>query len=401
MGRRLTAKSRSITVLVLAQVSALSLWFISAAILPDMLRQTPVSAAAQAALSSAVSAGFVTGALISALAGLSDRFDPRHVFCACAAVAAASGFALLLFEPGSAWSVAMRFVTGMMLAGVYPVGMKIAVGWGKDDRGMLVGLLVGALTLGSASPHLVAWFGGAEWRGTIMVVSTLTLVSAGLILFAGLGPYHARAPGFRMSAITIAWTNRRVRYAYLGYFGHMWELYAMWAWIGVATLASYRLTMGEAEAVSFSKLTAFLAIGLGGATCFLGGILADRIGKAEVTIIAMTISGTSAIAAALTFGGPAWITFVVVLIWGISIVPDSPQFSALVADGSPPEIAGSLMTFQTAIGFGLTIFTVQATPYFVEQTSWSTAMMVMALGPAFGIWFMWKLKNLKEPHKSA
>ncbi|MEM9279849.1 MAG: MFS transporter [Pseudomonadota bacterium] len=389
-------KTRSITLLVLAQVSALSLWFISSAVLPDMLREYEISALAQAALTSAVAAGFVAGALISALTGLSDRFDPRRVFAACAGVAAVSGFALLVFEPGSALSILMRFITGMMLAGVYPVGMKIAVGWGREDRGLLVGLLVGALTFGSASPHLVAWLGEAEWRTTITIVSCLTLVSAGLILFSGLGPFHARAPAFKASAIGQAWTNKHVRYAYLGYFGHMWELYAMWAWIGVATLASYRLSMPEADAVSFSKLTAFLAIGLGGITCFIGGYVADRIGKAQVTIVAMAVSGLAALATAATFGGPPWLTFVVVLVWGIAIVPDSPQFSALVADGSPPEIAGSLMTFQTAIGFALTIFTVQITPYVVELTNWPTVMAIMALGPAFGIWYMLKLKQLSD-----
>ncbi|MEL7429838.1 MAG: MFS transporter, partial [Pseudomonadota bacterium] len=249
---------------------------------------------------------------------------------------------------------------------------------------------------GSASPHLIAWLGDAQWRLTISIVSGLTLVSSVLILFAGLGPFHARSPSFRMSAITQAWTNKRVRYAYLGYFGHMWELYAMWAWIGVANLASYRLSMGEADAVAFSKLTAFLAIGLGGVTCFLGGWIADRIGKAQVTIIAMVVSGLAAIAAAASFGGAPWITFGIVIVWGIAIIPDSPQFSALVADSAPPEIAGSLMTFQTAIGFALTIFTVQAAPLVADWTSWPTVMLIMAIGPAFGIWAMLKFLRLKK-----
>lgn len=391
----MNSKKLSIALLVLAQVSALSLWFISAAVLPDMSREFDISSLATAALSSAVAAGFVLGALLSALTGLSDRFDPRRVFSVCAFLASLSGFALLLFDPGGSASIAMRFMTGMMLAGVYPVGMKIAVGWGKEDRGLLVGLLVGALTFGSASPHLIAWLGDAQWRLTISVVSGLTLVSSVLILFAGLGPFHAKSPTFRMSAISQAWTNKRVRYAYLGYFGHMWELYAMWAWIGVITLASYRLSMGEADAVAFSKLTAFLAIGLGGITCFLGGWIADRMGKAQVTIIAMVVSGLAAIAAAASFGGPPWITFAIVIVWGIAIIPDSPQFSALVADSAPPEIAGSLMTFQTAIGFALTIFTVQAAPLVAEWTSWPTVMLIMAIGPAFGIWSMLVLLRLK------
>ncbi len=390
----MNTKSQSIIILVIAQVSALSLWFISSAVLPDMLREFSISAGRQAALNSAVPAGFVVGAVTSALLGLSDRFDPRRLFFICACIASASGFGLLAFEPGSNFSILMRFITGAMLAGVYPVGMKIAVGWGKEDRGLLVGLLVGALTFGSASPHLVAWMGEAEWRATIKIVSSFTLLSALIILLAKLGPYHAKSPAFEMSSITQAWTNKKVRYAYLGYFGHMWELYAMWAWIGVATYASYAATMAEADAVSFSKITAFLAIGLGGVACFLGGYWADKIGKAQITIIAMTFSFLGAILTALTFGGAPWVTFIAVVIWGIAIIPDSPQFSALVADGSPPEIAGSLMTFQTAIGFALTIFTVQITPYVAAWTSWPTVIMIMAIGPVFGVYFMRKLKNL-------
>ncbi len=389
-------KTRSILILVIAQVSALSLWFISSAVLPDMLRDFPISAGRQAALNSAVPAGFVVGALASALLGLSDRFDPRRLFFLCACIASLSGYALLVFEPGGNASIFMRFVTGAMLAGVYPVGMKIAVGWGKEDRGLLVGLLVGALTFGSASPHLVAWMGEADWQTTIKIVSSFTLLSALLILFSSLGPHHAKSPAFEMSSVTQAWTNKRVRYAYLGYFGHMWELYAMWAWIGVACYASYSLSMSESDAISFSKITAFLAIGLGGIACFFGGYWADIIGKARITIIAMAFSFTGAILTALTFGGPPWITFVAVVIWGIAIIPDSPQFSALVADGSPPEIAGSLMTFQTAIGFALTIFTVQITPYVVQWTSWPTVMIIMAIGPLFGIYFMRKLEQLDE-----
>lgn len=359
-----------------------------------MLREVQFSELRQAALASSVSLGFVLGALISAILGLPDRFDPRKLFAICACITAASGFALLAFEPGSNLSIAARFVTGMMLAGVYPVGMKLAVGWGQKDRGLLVGFLVGALTLGSASPHLVAYIGEADWRFTVKIVSFLTLVSGVLILFSKLGPYHAKAPGFKPSAILEAWTNKRVCYAYLGYFGHMWELYAMWAWIGFATYLSYSATMADADAVSFSKLTAFLAIGIGGLFCIIGGFIADRIGKAKVTMIAMWVSGASAIATALTFGGSPWITFIFVILWGASVIPDSPQFSALVADGARPEIAGSLMTFQTALGFLLTFFTVQITPYVAQGIGWPSTLAIMALGPMFGIYFMRKLDRM-------
>ena len=390
----MSAKSRSIAILIFAQVSALGLWFVSSAILPDMLREVEFSQSRQAALASSVSLGFVLGAMVSAILGLPDRFDPRKLFSICAIISSLSGLGLLVVEPGGNLSIAMRFLTGIMLAGVYPVGMKLAIGWGQKDRGLLVGLLVGALTLGSASPHLVAYLGQADWRLTIQIISLLTLVSAGLILFSGLGPFHAKALSFQSRAIFEAWTNKRVRYAYLGYFGHMWELYAMWAWIGLAAFVSYKATMSDLEALSLSKLTAFLVVAVGGLFCVIGGYFADKIGKAKVAIIAMWVSGLSAIATALSFSGPPWLTFFIMMIWGASIVPDSPQFSALVADGSRPQIAGSLMTFQTAIGFLLTFFTVQMIPYLTAAIGWPWTLSIMALGPLFGIYFMRKLEAL-------
>ena len=386
----MSEKAKSVTILVLAQVAALSLWFVSSAILPEMIKETVISSERQAALASAVSAGFVTGALLSAILGIADRFDPRRVFALCVMMSALAGLALLIFEPGSALSILSRFVTGAMLAGVYPVGMKIAVGWGREDRGLLVGLLVGALTLGSAAPHLVSWFGGADWRYVIILVSGLAAFSGLLILLIKLGPHHANSSAFEARAITQAWTNRRVRYAYLGYFGHMWELYAMWAWVGVIAFTSFSFSLSSDDALSLSKLVAFLAIAAGGAGCVLGGYVADRVGKARVTIIAMAVSALAAVATAASFGGPVWITVICIIIWGLAIIPDSPQFSALVADASPPEIAGSLMTLQTAIGFALTIFTVQAAPLLANTTGWPAVIVLMALGPLFGIWFMRK-----------
>lgn len=374
----------------------MSLWFVSAAILPDMLREADVSAPRQAALSSGVQAGFVFGALVSAILGIADRFDPRRVFAASAVAAALSNSVLLIAEPGGNAAILARFATGALLAGVYPVGMKIAVGWGERDRGFLVGVLVGALTLGSALPHLIALGGGADWRFTVAVASIASF-GAGIIgLFVSLGPQHKASPRFDPKVITSAWTNRRVRLAYAGYLGHMWELYAMWAWIGAATAVSYSVSMAAADAEWLSKLTAFVAIGAGALVCGVAGRVADRIGKADVAAIAMAVSGASAIAVALTFGGPVWITFVLVLIWGIAIIPDSAQFSALVADASPPEQAGSLMTFQTALGFALTFFTVQVTPVAACMFGWPIILAAMALGPLFGIVAMMRLRAMDQ-----
>lgn len=366
----------------------------SAAILPDLTREFDISDARQAALSSAVQIGFVVGALASAFLGLADRIDPRRLFAFCAVLAALFNASLLVVEPGGAASILARFATGALLAGVYPVGMKIAVGWGKEDRGLLVGTLVGALTLGSAAPHFLALLGGADWRWSLIVASIAAAAGGVLCLFAGLGPFHARAPRMQIRAILLAWTNRKIRYAYAGYLGHMWELYAMWAWIGVALTVSFSNHMAEEAAVTLSRLIAFLVIAAGGVASVIAGLLADRVGKANIAILAMVISGSAAVASALSFGGPVWLIIFCVLIWGAAILPDSAQFSALVADHAPPDLAGSLMSFQTALGFALTFFTVQLTPLGAEIIGWQGVFAIMAIGPALGIVGMLRLKRI-------
>ena len=387
----LSSKSTSITLLVLAEIAGMSLWFSSAAILPDMVRESGIDAARQAMLSSGVQLGFVAGALAVAASGLADRFDPRRVSALSGVLAALCNAALLVAPVGGEVAILLRFLTGLLLAGVYPVGMKIAVGWGTKDRGLLVGLLVGALTIGSALPHLAAYLGGADWRSVIMVTSALAFIGGLLVLLCGLGPHHARAPRFSTRAIALAWTNRRIRLTYFGYFGHMWELYAMWAWVGAAAAASYGVLLGEEQATHLAKLTAFLAIALGGLICAPAGWVADRIGKAQVTIIAMALSGSAAIATALSFGGPIWLTFLLIVIWGIFVIPDSAQFSALVADASPPDLAGSSLTLQTALGFALTAVTVQVTPLLANAFGWPAVLAGLALGPMVGIAAMLRL----------
>ena len=287
-------KIRSVSVLLVAEFAAMSLWFVTAAILPDMMREVAISPGRQAALSSGVQAGFVIGALISASLGLADRFDPRRVFAVSAIGAALVNAGLLVAIPGSMASIAVRFATGLLLAGVYPIGMKIVIGWGLRDRGFLVGALVGALTFGSAAPHLIALAGGADCRVTVATTS-MAAAAAGLLgLMARLGPHHGAASAFDPKAILFAWTNRRVRLAYAGYLGHMWELYAMWAWIATAAAASYGTSMAVADAEWLAKVTAFIAIGAGGFACVATGLLGDRFGKAEAAACAMAVSGAAA-----------------------------------------------------------------------------------------------------------
>jgi len=391
-----TGKFWSVTILVVAETLAMALWFSSSAVLNDMASEITISGVRKAMLASAVQLGFTIGAVIYALLGLADRYDPRKVFALSTGLAALANAVLLVVAVGSGVSILARFITGIMLAGVYPVGMKIAVGWGVKDRGLLVGLLVGALTLGSATPHLLSFLGGADWRLTVSLASLFAALGGGLILFSKLGPYHAKPTRFDWRAVGLAWHDRRIRLSYLGYLGHMWELYAFWAWIGVALALSFSAQMSEPDALALAKITAFVAIGIGAVACVIAGLYADRIGKAKITIIAMAGSGLAALMAAFAFGGPPWIMIVFVVIWGAMVIADSAQFSALVADYAPPERVGALLTFQTALGFGLTVMTVQLTPPLAKIISWPGLFIVLAAGPLVGIIAMVRLRHITK-----
>jgi MFS family permease len=380
----LTRKGDSLAILIFAQIAILSLWFSSTAVLPEMAVESGVSVDDLAWLSTAVPLGFALGALIYAALGLADRYDPRVVLMLSALAGAMANLALLIVPIGGWQAIALRGLTGAAIAGVYPVGMKIAAGWGKSDRALLVSLLISGLTIGSASSHLMALSGGADWRLTIWA-STLTAAIGGVVvLTAGLGPWHASAPTLDITAISLIWTNRPVRLAVLGYIGHMWELYPFWAWVGVVATASYSLDGSEIPRF-LGKLTAFLAIGLGGLACVPAGWWAVRFGSARVAQLCLCGSGAAALASAVLFGGSAWAMMAALILWGIAIIPDSALYSTLVADAAPPERTGSLLTIQTALGFFLTALTVQATPTLAEFVGWSRVLGIMALGPALGI----------------
>lgn len=378
----------------------MSLWFTSAAVLADMAGEVDLAAARLTLLSTAVQAGFVIGALAVAISGIADRFDPRRVMALWSVLAALANGVLIVAPVGGDIAVAARFGTGFLLAGVYPVGMKIAFGWGIKDRGLLVGLVVGAITLGNGLPFLLAFLSGSAWRLTIGLASLLAILGGLTVLGAQLGPHHARALKFQPGAIRLAWTNLPIRRAYIGYFGHMWELFVLGAWIGVATAVSYSQSVDGETAIGLGKLTAFLAIALGAPVCVIAGRYADRIGKAEVAILSLAASGTAALLTAATFGGPIWITMTIAVIWGIAVIPDSAQFSAIVADNAPPEHSGSLLTLQTALGFALTIFTVQITPTAAAAFGWPAVIAVLAIGPAVGIVAMLPLRRSVRERQS-
>ena len=257
-------KAGSLAILAVCQVAAMGLWFSASAVVPTLTLEYGLADTRASWLTSSVQAGFVAGTFASAVLGLADRIDPRRLFMASTLVAAGANAAVLLVDPTSQTMLLLRFLTGACMAGVYPVGMKLASTWAKGDLGLIIGLMVGALTLGSASPHLFNAFGGLDWRLTIAVASGVAVMAALLINMAELGPLHTPAVLYDSRAALNAWTDKPLRLANIGYLGHMWELYAMWAWLGVFLDASFQLRPGGGDAALWARLASFAAMGLGG-----------------------------------------------------------------------------------------------------------------------------------------
>lgn len=392
-------KRASLLLITLAEILALALWFSGTAAGPGLIAEalSPV-AGFQSWLTSAVQAGFVLGTFASAILALPDRFDPRQVFSAAAVIGAGANAAILLLPPAGLADLVCRFATGIALAGIYPVGMKLAVGWsGRNDTGLVVGLLVGGLTLGSALPHLVNALGGLGWRPTIAAASVSAIAAAILILRVPLGPNHAAAPPFRPTQALLLLRDRGTRLATLGYLGHMWELYAMWAWIGAYLGASFAAAHDGASSMpGLASLATFAVIGAGAAGSVGAGLLADRVGRVRVTCVAMLVSALCCLLAGPCFGAPPAVTIALGLIWGVAVVADSAQFSACIAELAPPGLTGTLLTVQVCLGFSLTLVAIQLMPWFIAIAGWGGAFAFLAIGPLLGIWAMLTLGRTPE-----
>ncbi len=394
MADAFAAKPRSVAAIAAAQVMVLALWFVSSAVATD-LAAAGVSDAQLARLALAVQLGFALASLASAGLGLPDRVPPRRLFAAGAVLGAAANALLLILDPSGPGAVVARGLAGAAMAAVYPVGMKLAASWAKGDTGLLIGLLVGALTLGSASPHLFAFAGGVSWKLGVAAASLSAVAGAGVIFVAAVGPGHKPAGRFTPAAALDIWRLRGVRLATLGYLGHMWELYAMWAWIGAFLAASFAVS-GLADAAAAAKLAAFTVVGAGAAGCVAAGWLADRLGRTAVTSAAMAVSGACCLAIGPLFGGPVAALVAVALVWGVAVVADSAQFSAAVAELAPPERVGALLTLQTAAGFLLTAVTIRLVPAWVDAVGWEWAFAPLAIGPALGVAAMLRLRAVPE-----
>jgi len=386
-------KRRSLMILAVCQVLGMSLWFSASAVLPSLQTQYAISSAQAAALSSSVAFGFVGGTLLSAVFGLADRLESRRFFAAAAVIGALANAAAIAIDPTTTLFIVTRGVIGACIAGIYPIGIRMAATWASTDLGILVGLLVGATTLGSASPFLLAAFGGVDWRHAVIGASTLAVAAAVLIQFFTPGPRHRQAGAFKARYVLDAWRRRPLRLANLGYYGHMWELYAMWTWIAGFVEASLHTSSPGIAAPFWAKLAAFFIIGLGALGCFGGGLFADRWGRTTLTIGAMLTSGSCAVLAGFLFGSSPWLLVVFCVVWGVTVVADSAQFSASVVELSDAEHIGTMVTVQTCVGFLLTMVSIHLVPPINAAVGWHWTFLFLAVGPFLGAWAMYALRR--------
>lgn len=395
----------SLTLLCICVVAVLTLWFSASAVIPTLIAEYALSPTRVSMFTSSVQAGFVFGTLTSAFFSLADRLDLRRFFMLSAIVASAANAVILLVPPDHNFVIVCRFVTGACMAGVYPVGMKMATTWARQDLGLLVGVLVGALTIGSAFPHLFNAFGGLDWRLTVGSTSVVALAAGLLINCAAIGPKLQKSPPFDPRHLLKAFTTPSLRLANFGYLGHMWELYAMFAWIGVFLDASFRLSFAEADGAAdafWARVATFFVMGVGGLLgCLAAGYYADRYGRTAITMIAMTVSGGCALIVGHLFGMNPILLTIVCFIWGASIVADSAQFSASIAELSDPQLVGTMLTIQTCAGFLLTLITIHLMPPLVDIGGWALAFSILAAGPLFGVISMGRLRRHPDAVKIA
>jgi len=373
-------------------------WFSASAVAPALAREWHLDAFGTAGLTVSVQLGFVVGALLSAILTLSDIWSARRLVAAASLGAAAATVGVAL-SSGAAWGLGFRFLTGAALAGVYPPGMKIAAGWFREARGWAIGILVGALTLGSAVPHLVRWAVPEDmWRGVVLVAAASALLGGLLILLVPHdGPFAAPSPPFSWSAAPRILRDRAVLLANLGYLGHMWELYAMWTWISAFVAASETARLhGSGAPGTTAALVTFGVVGIGAVGCWLGGKYADRLGRTVVTSAAMIVSGICCLAVGPLFARPLVLLVPLLLIWGVTVVADSAQFSTAVSELAPADYVGTALTMQTSMGFLLTTITISLLPVAASAMGWRWAMSVLAVGPAFGVWAMMRLRRRPE-----
>lgn len=391
---------RVLAMLAFSVILSMTTWFSATAVVPQLRAAWGFGDSAAAWMTIGVQIGFVIGAVGSSILGLSDVLPPKRVIIVGAAGAALANACILLVHDAAS-TIALRIITGIFLALVYPPSLKLIATWFARGRGVALGVLVGALTLGSAMPHLVNAVGGLRWQLVISATTLLTLAGALLVLLlVHEGPYpFPRAP-FDPRRITDALKNRGIVYVSLGYFGHMWELYAMWAWfLTYARLALGAQNVGGASAPSY---LAFAVIGIGALGCAAGGVMGDRLGRTFTTALMMAISGSCALLAGFVFDGPSWLFIALSLVWGFTVVADSAQFSTMVTELGDPMYIGTALTLQLGLGFLLTVVTIWLLPLAAGRIGgWQWVFLLLLPGPALGAAAMLRLRALPEAKRIA
>ena len=393
---------RALAALSLAELLALSLWFSASAVLPALSREWSLGSSGRAGLTVAVQLGFIAGTLCSALGNLPDVWSPRSLMLGSIAGGVLANTVLALTVESLGPALILRFLTGFAMAGAYPPAMKIIATWFREGRGLAIGVLIGALTVGSATPHLIRGLTDLPWRATLLTASGLAAIAA-LIVWLGVseGPHRFPAARFDVRMAAAAFTDRPLRLACFGYFGHMWELYAMWAWLGVFFAESLAMRGDAGYAGLNASLATFVAMAAGAAGCYAGGIVSDRWGRTTLTMAAMALSGVCALLIGLTFGGPPWLTLLVGIVWGVTVIADSAQFSTAVTELSPPAYVGTALTTQTSVGFALTMISIWLIPPLADVVGWRWAFASLAVGPFLGVVAMARLRGLPESRRLA
>jgi MFS family permease len=393
--RPLPRARAQLAALSVATILGMTPWFSATVAAPAMVAEWGTGAATASWLTVAVQLGFVVGTCISAGLMLSDRYSPRWLAATSAFITAVATLLLAWRATGPGSAIVLRAVTGIALAGVYPPGIKIAAGWWKERRGTAIGILVGALTVGSAAPNLFRLgIDGTQWRAVVIAAAAAALMSSALFAFAiREGPFQSPSAPFKAGALWTVVRDRGVALATAGYLGHMWELYAMWSSIGAFwTYVATQRSVPPHAAATF----AFMTIAAGSVGCVIAGIAGDRVGRPLVTIVAMAVSGTCAIIIGALVSAPLLVLLAVAVVWGVSIVADSAQFSAAVTELAPGQYVGTAITVQTCVGFLLTIVTIRLVPVWADRWGWERAYVPLAIGPALGIVAMWRLQRLNR-----
>lgn len=393
-------KWRTLLLLALAELLAMAVWFSASAVVPALTEAWQLDADGQSWLTMSVQVGFVVGAFGSAVLTLADRIPSKRFFTGAAFAAVITTALIPLIANELIIALVLRFLTGVFLAGVYPIGMKIVASWTRKDRGLGIGLLVGALAIGSGAPHLLRAFGSIDDWQAVLYMAAGSAAIGGLIalFFVEEGPYRSPSPRFQWSHINDVISNREVMLANLGYLGHMWELYAMWTWIPAFLLASFSITGDDPRLAS---VLAFAILAVGGLGSLLAGVFADRVGRTTVTSLSLVVSGVCSVLIGFLFAGSPLLISIVALIWGFAIVADSAQFSASVSELADKSLVGTALTLQTSMGFLLTLFSIRLVPVVESMVGWQWTFAFLALGPIVGIWAMLTLRRLPAAIKLA